>query len=176
MLKKAFLNIILISTFALALPAYSHAEDDVMEILKDFKNGRAEAPIRLTTNKNKLVRLEEDAASVIVNNPDYASVMLDTPRLLIIVPHKSGATSFTVLDKAGKTIVEKDIIVTNTQSKYVRIRRMCGDDKACQPTSYFYCPDGCYEIDGVKADANTKGTSIRAVADDVETITEGMEK
>ncbi len=104
--------------------------------------------LRLMLNKNLLIRLDQDAASVIVNNPSHVSVMLDSPRLIILVPHLPGATSFTVLDEKGATIMQKDIIVSaNAQPEYVRIRRMCGsDDASCVPAAYFYCPDGCYEV------------------------------
>lgn len=145
--------ILVISTSAVAANASSGKS--VLRILKEFKNNRTNAPIRLTSNKNKLIRLERDASSVVVNNPNHASVMLDTPRLLIIVPHQPGATSFTVLDENGETIIEKDVIITNVQPKYVRIRRMCGDSQNCEANSYFYCPDGCYEVTSVPNDSST---------------------
>ena len=114
-------------------------------------------PLRLTSNKNRIIRLDQDAASVIVNNPVHAVVMLDSPRLLIVMPRQPGVTSFTVLDSAGNVILHKDIIVTNVQPRYVRIRRMCGGgDASCVPAAYFYCPDGCYEVTPV-GDAGTGG-------------------
>ena len=109
-------------------------------------------PLRLTMNKNRIVYLEQDATSVIVNNPDHATVILDNPRMLIIVPHQPGATSMTVLNDAGNTILQQDIIVTNVQPKYVRIRRICGgSDTSCVAATYSYCPDGCYEVSAVAA-------------------------
>lgn len=107
------------------------------------------APLRLTSNKNELIRLNEDAASVIVNNPDHATVLLDSARLLIISPRTPGTTSFTVLNAAGQVILQKDIIVSNANAakKYVRVRRICnGQDASCVPAAYYYCPDGCYEV------------------------------
>jgi len=121
----------------------------------------AEAPkddvLRLTPNKDRILRLEQDAASVIVNNPAHATVLMDSPRLLIVQPHAPGATSFTVLDGAGKTIMHKEVIVTGVQPKYVRIRRMCNsNDGGCVPSAYYYCPDGCYEVNPVD-DAQSAG-------------------
>jgi len=130
----------------------AHADGIDNDVLKKLLSTGKAAPVeddilRLTTNKDKLVRLDKDAASVIVNNPEHASVMLDSPRLLIVMPRQPGATSFSVLDSAGNTILHKEIIVTNVQPQYVRIRRMCaGSDASCAPTSYFYCPNGCYEV------------------------------
>jgi hypothetical protein len=105
------------------------------------------APLRLTSNKNEIIRLNQDAASVIVNNPEHATVMLDSARLLIVMPHLPGTTSFTVLNSHDEVVLQKDIIVTNVQPKYVRVRRICsGNDAACVPAAYYYCPDGCYEV------------------------------
>jgi hypothetical protein len=108
---------------------------------------KEDAALRLTPNKNKIIRLDQDAASVVVNNPDHASVMLDSPRLIIIMPRLPGTTSFTVLNSAGETILQKDVIVTNVQPQYVRVRRVCASgDTSCTPAAYYYCPDGCYEV------------------------------
>ncbi|MCE9508448.1 MAG: pilus assembly protein N-terminal domain-containing protein [Alphaproteobacteria bacterium] len=108
---------------------------------------KEDAALRLTPNKNKIIRLDQDAASVVVNNPKHASVMLDSPRLIIIMPRLPGTTSFTVLNSAGETILQKDVIVTNVQPQYVRVRRVCASgDTSCTPAAYYYCPDGCYEV------------------------------
>jgi len=106
-----------------------------------------DGPLKLTSNKNAIIKLSQDAASVIVNNPVHASVMLDSPRLLIIIPHAPGTTSFTVLNTLGNVIMQKNIIVSNVQPKYIRIRRICAaSSTGCQANSYFYCPDGCYGV------------------------------
>lgn len=106
--------------------------------------------IRLTPDRTKVIRLDRDAASVIVTNPAHASVMLDSPRLLIVMPRQPGATSFTVLNAAGESILERDVIVTAAQQKYIRVRKMCGpQDANCVPDSYYYCPDGCYQVQAV---------------------------
>jgi hypothetical protein len=114
--------------------------------------------IRLTPDKTQIVHLQQDAASVIVTNPAHASVLLDSPRLLVVMPRVPGTTSFTVLNDKGQTITEKTVIVTAlAKPKYVRIRRMCDQagSGACTPTAYFYCPDGCYEVMTVPPDAGT---------------------
>ncbi|MBI3440771.1 MAG: pilus assembly protein N-terminal domain-containing protein [Proteobacteria bacterium] len=108
--------------------------------------------LHLTSDRDALLRLDQDAATVIVNNPAHVSVMLDSPRLLVLMPRQPGATSFTVLGNQGEVILRKDVIVSNVQSKYVRIRRICGaNDASCSPAAYYYCPDGCYEVTPVAA-------------------------
>jgi hypothetical protein len=104
--------------------------------------------IRLTPDASKIIHLDDDAVSVIVANPDHASVVLDSPRLLVVMPRQPGTTLFTVLNAKGDTILEKNVIVSGTvKSQYVRIRRACGaGDSGCAASSYYYCPDGCYEV------------------------------
>ena len=112
------------------------------------------APLRLTMDQTQIVHLQQDASNVIINTPDHVSVTLENPRLLILTPHLPGTTSMIVLDNAGKTILQQDLIVTNLKSKYVRIKRICASsDSSCNAASYAYCPDGCYEVTAVPATA-----------------------
>jgi hypothetical protein len=114
--------------------------------------GGADAPLRLTPDRAQTLQLDKDAVSVVVTNPVHASVLLDTPRTLIIMPRTPGSTSFTVLDGKGGIVLQKTVIVaTAAESNYVRIRRMCGpNDNTCVPAAYYYCPDGCYEVQPVQ--------------------------
>lgn len=114
----------------------------------------APAPLEMTMDKTQLLRLDQDAASVIVANPEHLSVDLDNARLLMLTPLQAGATSIIVLDAAGKVILERDVLITNVQNKYVRVKRICaGSDSSCAATSYTYCPDGCYEVTPVATGA-----------------------
>lgn len=102
--------------------------------------------IRLTPTESKILHLNENAASVVIANPRHASVFLDTPRILVIVPGAPGATSFTVLDTEGKEIMQRDVIVSERQQRYVRIQRVCADSNNCEPRSVYFCPDGCHQV------------------------------
>lgn len=122
-----------------------------------------EAAIRLTPNESKIIHLNKDAASVIVANPVHASVFLDTPKIVVIVPATPGATSFTVLDRDGNTIMRRDIIVSDRKNKYVRIQRICnGSMEGCVPSSVYYCPDGCYQV--FTASPDTKNADVSSTA------------
>jgi len=121
------------------------------------------APLELTMDKTQLLRLDQDAASVIVANPEHLSVDLDNARLLMLTPHDAGATSIIVLDAQGRTILERDVVITNLKNKYVRVKRVCGgSDGSCVATSYTYCPDGCYEVSEVPAGAANATTPAPA--------------
>lgn len=103
--------------------------------------------LNLTPDKSELVRLDQDAGSIVVGNPDHLGVLMDNRRLLILVPRLAGATYMTVLDSKGKVIMQRHIIVGSPKSDYIRIRRSCaGEAKGCQPTSVYYCPGMCHPV------------------------------
>lgn len=117
--------------------------------------------IRLSPDRTQILHLDEDAASVVVSNPDHASVVLDSPRLLVLMPRLPGSTSFTVLNAKGAVILQKDVVVTGTEKHYVRVRRACNSgDTSCASSSYFYCPDGCYEVSTVAPDGGAAAPEI----------------
>lgn len=158
---KTMLKILPVAALALSLlltPVYAHADGMPYQ---GHDDNTADVPgidsaLRLTLDQTKMVNLDEDAESVIVTNTDYASVMLDTPRLLIIVPHREGSTVLTVLNRRGQVILHKNVIVMGAaQKKYMRIRRVCGTDSSCVSRDYYYCPDGCYEITPLHPDTGS---------------------
>lgn len=140
-----------------ALPKPQHKPAQTFKIapapeMVEPSAGGADEPLRLTPDRAQTLQLDKDAVSVVVTNPTHASVLLDTPRTLVIMPRTPGSTSFTVLDGKGGIVLQKTVIVaTAGDANYVRIRRMCGpNDTTCVPAAYFYCPDGCYEVQPVQ--------------------------
>ncbi len=113
--------------------------------------------LRLSQDKSELITLKEEAASVIVGNPTHVSVLLDTSKTLIIVPRQAGASHFTVIGKDGSTLMQRHVIVGGPKKKYIRIRRSCdANDRSCQATSTYFCPDVCHEVSD-----NAGGTNRR---------------
>ncbi|MEM7618223.1 MAG: pilus assembly protein N-terminal domain-containing protein [Pseudomonadota bacterium] len=103
--------------------------------------------LNLTPDKSEMIRLSEKAASVVVGNPNHISVLLDTPDTIIVVPRMQGASHFTVIGENGKVIMQRHVVVGGSSDNYVRIRRSCGaDDRSCQQTSVYYCPNTCHEV------------------------------
>ncbi len=110
-------------------------------------NAQASDAIAVSPDKPEIVKLDADAASIIIGSPKYASVTLDNPRTMLIIPRAEGATSLTVLNADGDIILEKSIIVGGPKDKYVRIRRACPANlSGCVSSQTFYCPDGCSDI------------------------------
>lgn len=125
------------------LPAKS-INDDKLAVAGDITH----PPLRVTPDKSELVRLDQEAGTIIVGNPLHISIFADSSQRLVLVPRAPGATFFTVLNKDGEVIMQRHVIVAAPEKeKYVRIRRSCataGDD--CQQTQVYYCPDMCHEI------------------------------
>lgn len=119
----------------------------------------SENSIRLSMDKSKIIRLKDDAASVLVGNPNHASVLAESPRLLVVIPRMAGATHITVLNKKGEVILDRHVLVAAPQQQYLRIRRSCAGagERECAPTRTYYCPnkDMCHEI----ASVDTEGDS-----------------
>ena len=52
------------------------------------------------------------------------------------------------MDATGNVVMQRHVIVASPKEKYVRVRRSCAtaENKNCQTTQVFYCPDMCHEI------------------------------
>lgn len=125
-------------------------------------NAETHPNLTLSPDKSELVELDRDATSVVVGNPNHIGVLLDTPRLAVIIPRTPGATYFTVLDKDGKVIMQRHVLVAAPKKNYVRVRRSCGNAPQgtdCQPTSVYFCPDMCHEIGASGEAASTSGAA-----------------
>ena len=105
-------------------------------------------PLIVSADGPALIRLEKDAASVIVGNPVHATALLDSQRMLLITPGQPGVTALTVLDEDGEVILNRKVLVNAPKSKYVRVSRVCAASELenCRQVSMYYCPNGCHEI------------------------------
>lgn len=103
--------------------------------------------LRMTPDKSEMIKLDQEAASVIVGNPNHINVLLDTPDTLVVVPRAAGASHFTVMGKDGSILMQRHVIVGAPKEKYVRIRRSCNAASGnCQAMSTYFCPDSCHEV------------------------------
>ncbi len=130
------------------------------------EDAQTHPPLRLTPDKSKLLRLEADAATIIVGNPSHVSVLAESTKTLVLVPQLPGATHFTALDKGGNIIMQRHVIVAAPQEKYVRIRRSCAasEDKKCQEIQVYYCPDMCHKVAMTTETPKSDVNSTQAVA------------
>lgn len=108
---------------------------------------QAREAINVSPDKPEIVNLNVEAASIIVGSPRFASVTLDTPETLLIIPRAVGATSLTVLNNRGEIVLERQIVVGAPKDQYVRIRRACPADlSGCVASQTYYCDNGCSDV------------------------------
>lgn len=127
------------------------SSDNKSETVKEENISVTHPTLNLTPDKSELVKLDKEAASVIVGNPNHINVMLDTPNTIIVVPRAPGASYFTVIGKDGSIIMQRHAVVSGGENKkdYIRIRRSCGNNtsgRPCETTSVYFCPDMCHEV------------------------------
>ncbi len=133
------------------MPAVSNQSSDTSQKL----NGETHPVLNLSPDKSELVPLDRAAHSVIIGNSSHVTVMLDTPKLAVVIPREAGATYFTILDKDGNVVMQRHVVVSAPKKNYVRIRRSCGnvtDGQDCKPQSVYFCPDMCHEIGTAASD------------------------
>lgn len=127
----------------LDIPVMSAPEGTSAESL----NSITHPPLRLTPDKSTIIELNGTAGSIIIGNPAHLNILADSGNRLIAVPRAQGASFFTVMDRAGNVLMQRHVIVGSAPDNYMRIRRVCsGNSSGCQPTSTYYCPDMCHEI------------------------------
>ena len=160
---------LVLSALSFGVPAKAIAQDNGADLMPASVTSmdieETHPPVRLTPDKSELIRLDRDAASVIVGNPTHLSILLDSTRLLILAPRAPGATYFTVLDSNGNVIMQRHVIVASPQEKYLRIRRSCSGSSDCQATSVYYCPDMCHEINIDNGSSNSFGNVLGNIID-----------
>ena len=150
-MKKRYLPL-LIATLAFCQPA--HAAIDILPAqtiqAEEFSldSESTHPPLRITPDKSELIRLNQEAATILIGNPNHLSILAENGKTLVIIPHEPGASHFTVLDKQGEVIMQRHVITAAPKQNYVRVRRSCSgsNSKDCQETSVFYCPDMCHSI------------------------------
>lgn len=136
-------------TMAASPSAYAQADLMPASGSSQIMTDTTHPPLKLTPNKSELIRLDKNAGSIIVGNPAHVDVMLESTRLLVVVPQAPGTTFLTVLDEMGNTLMQRHLIVASPKKNYIRIRRSCmvGEDtEGCEPTSVYYCEGMCHQI------------------------------
>lgn len=122
-----------------------------------YNDGTTHPILRLTQDKSEMLKLNQEAASVIVGNPSHISVLLDTPDTLVVVPRMQGASHFSVIAEDGSVLMQRHVIVGAAKENYVRIRRSCNaNSRNCEEVSTYFCPDTCHEVEENLNGPNTR--------------------
>ncbi|MGJ3231052.1 MAG: pilus assembly protein N-terminal domain-containing protein [Oceanicaulis sp.] len=79
--------------------------------------------VRVPSNHAGLVRLPENASTVIVGNPALADATLYDQRTLIVSGKLFGQTNVIALNEAGSVIYAADLSITESNRDHVRVYR-----------------------------------------------------
>ena len=103
-----FLRLLLVFTFIVpAIPSGSRADTVGM------------TPVVI--DQAKLIRLEQNAAQIIIGNPAIADVSAQSARLLVITGKSYGTTNLIVLDGEGQELLSTQLAVRGGESRTVTL-------------------------------------------------------
>lgn len=80
-------------------------------------------PLRVNLDQSTRVRLASPARDVVIGNPAIADVTMLDSHNLTIVGKAFGATHLLVIDTAGRTIVDRQLLVTSPDTGQVSMVR-----------------------------------------------------
>ena len=88
----------------------------------------------LATEHAEVIRLPATANAVVVGNPSIADALVHDGRTLVLTGRLQGRTNVIAIDRIGRVIYERDVIVTNHNENQVAMFRgpnrttlSCGD-------------------------------------------------
>jgi pilus assembly protein CpaC len=100
----------------LGLVADGHAQTTPARAAANSTGHRAIAAagseaLSVTAGQEVLVRLNQDASSVFVADPDVADVHMPTPRVLVVLGKKAGTTTLFALSSSGAQLLKRSVLV-----------------------------------------------------------------
>lgn len=137
------------------------------------------APINLEADGPAVIRLGEDASTVIVGNNAHANAMLENPRLIMLMPQQPGTTKIMALDSKGKAILNRRVFVGGGTPRTLRVSKPCHLSKnpeKCQASSMYYCEAGgrCFKTAEAQASSVSSASAPLPVAPPPAPVTEQL--
>lgn len=86
-------------------------------------SAQAAPSLSLAVNEARAVPLAQAAAGVAVGNPLIAAVTIQGDHLLFLTGKGVGATNLVVVDGAGRTILERNVLVSANEGSSVTLQR-----------------------------------------------------
>lgn len=113
----------------------------VATILMPLSHGAAASPMEVKLNSASILTLERDAVDVIVGDPAYVDITVQTPRRLILFGKTLGQTNLIILGRNGREIVAADVVVNDGSDLRIRYPLRGAGAKR---TDYYSCSQrGC---------------------------------
>lgn len=90
--------------------------------------------LRVTIDKNHVLRTDRPVETIIVGNPHIADVSAQSNQLLFVLGRTSGETNILGFDKEGNVVFDKDVTVVPRSSRSVTLHRGAVTETfACAP-------------------------------------------
>ncbi|MGQ0663789.1 MAG: pilus assembly protein N-terminal domain-containing protein [Pseudomonadota bacterium] len=90
--------------------------------------------LAVPVDKAELIRLNEDAAVVLIANPAIADVAVEQNRLVIVVGKAPGETRLLVFDAKGRQLAVRDVVVVPEEARAVTVvRGVAESNLSCAP-------------------------------------------
>ena len=122
----------------------------------------ADGLLSVTIDKAHLMRLDKDASTIMVGDPTVADVVLESPRLVLIVGIAPGETNLYILDGEGAEIVHTDLLVVPNANREVALdRNIVEVTFSCAPRCARIATPGVTE-EGALEEASTADESAEA--------------
>lgn len=107
------------------------------------QRAEADSHVEVGLDRARLLVLESPASDIIIGNPAYADVTLQSPRRLILFGKKLGQTNIIILDSNRREIMSRNLVVVPGTD--VRIRAPGGG------AQYYTCGNSRCTLAGVGA-------------------------
>lgn len=120
------------------------------------QSAQAEGPLYVGMDGPEIIRLDADAASVVVGNPTHAAVTMDDSRTLMINPLAPGMTRIVVIGREGQVVMDRRVVIgarnsgqNNGGGQFITIKNACiNSEDDCQNRKVYYCMEGekCHDV------------------------------
>ena len=101
----------------------------------------AEAGVQVVMNQAKILKLNRDAGTIVVGNPEIVDATVQDARTIVLTGKGFGVTNLVILDAAGEPVVDEEIYVSRSDARSLRVwRRSDVQTLSCTP----YC-EGSYK-------------------------------
>ncbi|MGI9351721.1 MAG: pilus assembly protein N-terminal domain-containing protein [Rhizobiaceae bacterium] len=112
----------------------------ILSVTVPFENAGAaekagsEKSVVVIVDQAKVFRVSRPAATIIVGNPSIVDATVEDQQTLVLTGRSFGVTNLIVLDEVGDAIVDRNVVVTGSETNTVRIyRRESRSTMACAP-------------------------------------------
>jgi Flp pilus assembly secretin CpaC len=94
----------------------------------------AEAGIEVVMNQAKIVKLNSDAATIVIGNPEIVDATVQDSRTIVLTGKGFGVTNLVILDPDGAPVVDQSVFVSRNDEKSLRVyRRSAVQTLSCTP-------------------------------------------